>query len=144
MTREELKAKAYENYFEQGKTKEHPGVMIFYITKEDDMESFIIPTNLTKEEFYQKMSDIEQLENFEGFIGEDAVSTRCTYHFSRPSGAFGPAIDRVLVDYKGRMFVSNGEYSTRVNYCPFTGEKAVIQMNCSEQEIDGKTAYRYE
>ena len=144
MNREELKAKAYEDYAAKSETEEYPGVMMFYVTKDDGMKNFAITTSLTKEEFYQKLTNIELREDFEGFIGEDTVSASCTYHFSRPSGLYGPAVDRVLVDYKGRMFVSNGEYSTRVNYCPFTGEKAAVTLTQSEQEIDGKIAYNYE
>lgn len=144
MTREELKAKLYVGYAEKSKLKEYPGGLMFYITKDNNVKQLVIPTNLTEEEFYQKLANIELQEEFEGYIGEDAVSTKCTYHFSRPSGAYGPAIDRVCIDYKGRMFVTNGEYSTRVNYCPFTGEKAVAQMTQTEQEIDGKITYNYE
>lgn len=144
MNREELKIMFYADYTEKSKSKEYPGVIIFYITKTDGLNRLTIPTNLTEEEFYKKLANLELQEGFEGYIGEDAVMTRCVHHFSRPSGAYGPAIDRVCMDYKGRMFVTNGEYSTRVNYCPFTGQKAVMQMTQTEQEIDGKITYNYE
>lgn len=51
-------------------------------------------------------------------------------HYSSPwsDDSYGAAVDRVIIDDKGKMWASNGEYSTQVNYCPFTGTPAPIQM----------------
>lgn len=154
MNREELKASAYADYAEKSASKEYPGVMMFYMTKENNLKTSVIPTNLTEEEFYQKLTDVELQEDFEGYIGEDAMKIRCTYHSSHKEspdadkvgpGFFPPpAVDRVLVNHKGQMFVSNGTSSTRVNYCPFTGEQAGSMLTRSEQEVDGKIVYRYD
>ena len=44
------------------------------------------------------------------------------------SGFFGPAILAVIEDDDGRMFVFNGEYASQVNYCPYTGQRATMQI----------------
>ncbi len=36
---------------------------------------------------------------------------------------YGPAITTSFKE-DGQIWVTNGEYISRVNYCPFTGEKA--------------------
>ena len=39
------------------------------------------------------------------------------------------AVDEVQVDKDdGTMWVSNGEYETQVNFCPFCGKKALVQI----------------
>lgn len=45
-----------------------------------------------------------------------------------PSDAYGFAID-VCFSKDGEFWVSNGEYSSRVNFCPFCGAKAEKQMH---------------
>lgn len=37
---------------------------------------------------------------------------------------YGPAVDYVYEKENGELWVTNGEYSTRVNYCPFCGYEA--------------------
>lgn len=46
-----------------------------------------------------------------------------------PSRYYGAAITRCIEDSEGRLWVDNGEYSSQVNYCPFTGIKAKIQTD---------------
>lgn len=43
-------------------------------------------------------------------------------------GLFGPAINYLEVRNDGSMWVGNGEYETRVNFNPWTGEPAPTQM----------------
>ena len=40
---------------------------------------------------------------------------------------WGPAITTSWED-KGCIYVTNGEYYSRVNYCPFTGKKATHEI----------------
>lgn len=47
--------------------------------------------------------------------------------------SYGIAVDRVIIDENGRMWVCNDEYSTQVNYCPFTGTPAPVQMRVKEE-----------
>jgi hypothetical protein len=54
-------------------------------------------------------------------------------------GKWGTAIDYTIVKADGTMWVGNGEYETRVNYCPWTGEKAPVQMTVLET---GKAEYK--
>ena len=37
---------------------------------------------------------------------------------------YGAAISCSYEDANGAIWVTNGEYASRVNYCPFTGKKA--------------------
>jgi hypothetical protein len=142
MTREELKAKLYVGYAEKSNSKEYPGVLMFYMTKENNLKTSVIPTNLTEEEFYQKLTDVELGEDFKGYIGEEFMETITTNHYSK-KGMWGQAIDRVIIDHEGYMWVSNGEYATKVNYCPFTGEKAFKTLTQSEKEYGDKIDYYY-
>ena len=45
-----------------------------------------------------------------------------------PCGGYGAAIDICLEKDSGELWVSNGEYETRANYCPFCGYKAKLQI----------------
>lgn len=40
------------------------------------------------------------------------------------SHGYGAAIDECIEDLDGRLFVSNGEYGSQVNFCPVCGYKA--------------------
>ena len=142
MKREELKATVYKDYAAKSETKEYPGVMMFYITKENRVKNSVIATSLSKEDFYQKLADIELQDDFGGYIGEEGMVTFTTNHYSK-KGMWGQAIDRVIIDHEGYMWVSNGEYATKVNYCPFTGEKAIKTLTQLEKEYEGETEYYY-
>ena len=48
--------------------------------------------------------------------------------YSAPHGQYGDAVTSVLIKEDGTMWVTNGEYSTRVNFCPFTGKPATTKM----------------
>ena len=53
----------------------------------------------------------------------------CTYDL--PSSGYGVAVSSCVETDEG-MFVGNGEYESRVNYCPFCGKKSdrqVVMMN---------------
>lgn len=41
-----------------------------------------------------------------------------------PFEVYGAAISYAYEDAEGRFCVSNGEYGSQVNYCPFCGTKA--------------------
>jgi hypothetical protein len=41
---------------------------------------------------------------------------------------YGAAIEYCLENENGELWAGNGEYGTRVNYCPFCGAKAPLQI----------------
>ena len=41
---------------------------------------------------------------------------------------YGGAVFECLEGIDGKLFVNNGEYGSRVNYCPYCGYKAKNQM----------------
>lgn len=36
-------------------------------------------------------------------------------------GAYGPAVDHCFEEENGELWISNEEYASRVNYCPYCG-----------------------
>ena len=46
-------------------------------------------------------------------------------------GAYGQALDGCWEDESGELWAGNGEYSSRVNYCPFCGFKARLPVTDS-------------
>lgn len=51
---------------------------------------------------------------------------------------YGPAITYSYMDKDGRMWVSNDEYTTQVNFCPFSGVKAKVSIG-EKLKTDGNT-----
>lgn len=51
-----------------------------------------------------------------------------TEEFTFESAGWGPAIEGVAQHEDGSFWVSNSEYSTRVNFCPFCGCPAPSQV----------------
>jgi hypothetical protein len=45
-----------------------------------------------------------------------------------PSDGYGAAIEDCFENEKGEFWVGNGEYGSRVNYCPYCGAKAPSQF----------------
>lgn len=43
-------------------------------------------------------------------------------------GGYGTAVDEVLGEDEGELWIGNGEYWTRVNFCPFCGYKAKVPV----------------
>ena len=61
-----------------------------------------------------------------------------------PNELWGPAVEYVRVDSIGRMWAGNGEYETQINYCPFSGVKARVQMRFETKNLaDGKSYKEY-
>lgn len=56
------------------------------------------------------------------------------YGYRAPYRSCGECIDTVSTYPDGSMWVSNAEYSTRVNYNPFTGEPALSQLPIKDIE----------
>lgn len=46
-----------------------------------------------------------------------------------PGTGYGPAFDEVWENEDGGLWVSNGEYSSPVNFCPVCGFKATKQVS---------------
>lgn len=44
-----------------------------------------------------------------------------------PHGGYGEALDECYEDEDNKLWVSNGEYASQVNYCPYCGYKAKHQ-----------------
>lgn len=62
--------------------------------------------------------------------------------YGAPRNLFGAAINHVEIDEKGRMWAHNNEYSTQVNFHPFTGEPAPTKMEVlSESFWENGTKY---
>lgn len=49
------------------------------------------------------------------------------YHVSDHAG-YGKAINECYIDEDGKMWVTNGEYTTQVNFNPWTGKAAPYQL----------------
>jgi wobble nucleotide-excising tRNase len=49
---------------------------------------------------------------------------------------YGGAIRRCQEDEDGTLWVDNGEYASQVNYCPFCGYQARVQVLPEEEERD--------
>ena len=49
------------------------------------------------------------------------------YNYDIVKEYYGPAITTSFKE-DGEIWVTNGEYISQVNYCPFTGEKADAQI----------------
>lgn len=61
-----------------------------------------------------------------------------------PNGLWGPAVEYTRVDSLGKMWAGNGEYETQVNYCPFSGVKAPVQMRYNMlKRVDGAMYKEY-
>jgi hypothetical protein len=43
--------------------------------------------------------------------------------------AHGPAVEECSENEQGEFWAGNNEYSSRVNFCPFCGEKAPAQVS---------------
>lgn len=55
--------------------------------------------------------------------------------FFTPDGIYGSAINSCWEEENGEMWVSNGEYSSQVNFCPITGRKATKQIPLTDSRI---------
>jgi hypothetical protein len=51
---------------------------------------------------------------------------RCEWKL--PHKAHGEAIESCIEDEEGRFWVDNTEYASQVNYCPYCGAKAPVQV----------------
>lgn len=49
--------------------------------------------------------------------------------YSTPENTYGGAVDTTMEEQDGTMWVTNGEYTSQVNYCPITGKKAIKQVD---------------
>lgn len=67
---------------------------------------------------YNILDPIHFNERVKTYYNENGLH-RCG--FELPSYSYGPAIDDCFEDEKGFLFVTNGEYSSVVNFCPFCG-----------------------
>lgn len=45
-----------------------------------------------------------------------------------PKDAYGSAVDFCIENEKGELWASNDEYASQVNFCPYCGFKARIQL----------------
>ena len=52
-----------------------------------------------------------------------------------PARGFGPCITRCYEDEQGCLWVTNDEYETRVNFCPFCGYQAKSKVNYETDSV---------
>ncbi len=58
----------------------------------------------------------------------------------------GFAIDRIYEDEEGRFWVTNDEYTSQVNFCPWTGKEAKTKLpppGCTERFSPGHDHERH-
>ena len=53
-----------------------------------------------------------------------------------PSDAYGGAIEFCEENEKGELWCGNGEYATRVNFCPFCGYAAPQQVEWKPPDVE--------
>jgi hypothetical protein len=54
---------------------------------------------------------------------------------------FGPAVSRCYEDELGRLWVTNDEYESQVNFCPFCGYRAKDQVKSETSDtLSGSSA----
>ena len=61
-----------------------------------------------------------------------------------PNEIYGAAITEIIEGEDGKMWASNSEYATQINFCPFTGKKASVQMGKSESNANEYIIYKNE
>ncbi len=54
-----------------------------------------------------------------------------------PCSGFGSAIEDCKEDECGRLWAGNSEYGTQVNYCPFCGYRAKVQIEWRPKDQPG-------
>ena len=57
-------------------------------------------------------------------FGRTSRNDRHSCEHMSPSSGYGGAISHCVEDEDGKFWVGNGEYESRVNYCPFCGVTA--------------------
>lgn len=55
--------------------------------------------------------------------------------FAKKGGGFGEAIEECYEDELGQLYVSNDEYGSFVNYCPFCGKQAMRAIPLREHFV---------
>lgn len=54
-------------------------------------------------------------------------------NYSAPSSGYGSAIDYCYERENGELWVTNEEYASQVNFCPYCGYKAKKQVKLKEE-----------
>lgn len=62
-------------------------------------------------------------------------------NYYSPDDAYGNAVTYVRVEDNGKMWVGNGEYESQVNFCPFTGTPAPVQMEVTNPNDSAYKVY---
>jgi len=63
--------------------------------------------------------------------------TEDDYNRQFESGRYGEAVRYCEEQADGKLWVSNGEYDSQVNYCPFCGYAAAVQV---ERFVTGQSS----
>lgn len=61
-------------------------------------------------------------------------------YYHAPHACYGEAVGEVWEDETGAMWAGNGEYATRVNYDPFTGQPARSPISLVKAKPDSYSA----
>ena len=71
-------------------------------------------------------------------MSEEEEAHYCDFYYM-PSDGYGAAINSCSEIEEGELWVDNGEYASQVNYCPYCGFKAKVQVTkikiMSEEEL---------
>jgi hypothetical protein len=63
---------------------------------------------------------------------KDMIPHYCKAPESAMSDGWGIAIDECYENNREEFWVTNGEYGSQVNYCPYCGAKAPVQIESPE------------
>lgn len=56
-----------------------------------------------------------------------------------PLEGYGAALDKCYEDEDGKFWIDNDEYASQVNYCPYCGKKAPVQVSSIEDSPESPT-----
>ena len=68
--------------------------------------------------------------SYDKYLIEKAKLHDCDHDL--PSGLYGDAIYQCVETEDGELWAGNGEYCSQVNYCPYCGYKAKVQVELSK------------
>ena len=63
------------------------------------------------------------------------INHNCLLPTGAVNGGWGHAILECFQAEGTRMFAGNDEYMSQVNYCPFCGQKATIQIDMEKKVV---------
>jgi hypothetical protein len=93
---------------------------------EEEAERFLAQNGETREQYWRRVWPPEHVDELRRQESGDLHS--CEAPKNIKSGGYGDAITDCDESSNGELWVGNGEYASQVNFCPFCGFKAKIQI----------------